>query len=274
MVFFQLEDFALHVHRNLARKVAARHRRGHFGDVADLRGQVCAEQVDVVGEVFPRAGDARHVGLGAELAVGADLARHARHFGGEGAELLNHRIERVLEQQQLAAHVHGDLLRQVAVGDRGRDFGDVAHLRGEVARHQVDVVGEVLPCAGDIRHLRLAAKLAFGTDFARHARHFPGEGVELIHHRIDGVLQLENFAAHVDGDLARKVAARDCGGHLGDAAHLVGQVARHRVDVVGEVLPGAGHTGHDRLAAELCLRCRPRAPRASLPTRRRATGRP
>ena len=41
--------------------------------------------------------------------------------------------------------------------------------------HEVDVVGEVLPGAGDARHLRLAAELAFGADLARHPRHFAGE---------------------------------------------------------------------------------------------------
>ena len=66
----------------------------------------------------------------------------------------------------------------------------------------------------------LAAELAFGADFARDARHFRGKGVELVHHRVDGVLQLENFALHVDGDLAREVAARDGRGHFGDVAHL------------------------------------------------------
>src|ERR1700740_3623444 len=44
----------------------------------------------------------------------AARARHARHVGREGAQLLDHRVEGVLEQQDLAAHVHGDLLRQVA----------------------------------------------------------------------------------------------------------------------------------------------------------------
>ena len=52
-----------------------------------------------------------------------------------------------------------------------------------------------------------------------------GERVELIDHRVDGVLQLQDFAAHIDGDLARQVAARDGGRHLGDVAHLLGQVA-------------------------------------------------
>ena len=139
-----------------------------------------AEQVDVVGQVLPGAGDAGHHRLTAEPAVGADLARDARHFGGERAQLLDHRVERVFEQQHFAAHVDRDLLRQVAAGDGGRHFGDVAHLRGQVRRHEVDVVGQVLPGAGDAGHLRLAAELAFGADFARDARHFRGEGVELV----------------------------------------------------------------------------------------------
>ena len=70
------------------------------------------------------------------------------------------------------ADVDRDLLGQVAAGDGGRDVGDVADLGGQVGRHEVDVVGQVLPGAGDAGHLRLAAELAFGADLARHARHF------------------------------------------------------------------------------------------------------
>src|SRR5262249_25632009 len=133
------------------------------------------------------------------------------------------------------------------------DLGDVAHLRGQVRRHEVDVVGQVLPGAGDARHLRLAAELAFGADLAGDARHFPGEAVELVDHRVDGGLGLENVATHVHGDLARQVAARHRGGHLGDVAHLGGEVAGHRVDRVGQVLPGAGDARHVGLVAEPAL---------------------
>ncbi len=45
--------------------------------------------------------------------------------------------------------------------------GDVTHLAGQVAGHRVNVVGEILPGAGDARHLGLAAELAFGADLAR-----------------------------------------------------------------------------------------------------------
>ena len=207
-------------------------------------------------------------GLAAELAFGADLARHARHFGGEGVELVHHRVERFLQLEDFARHVHGDLLRQVALRHRGRHLGDVADLAGQVRRHRVDAVGQVLPGAGDAAHHRLAAELAFGADLARHARHLAGERVELVHHGVDGVLELEDFAAHVDGDLLRQVAAGDGGRHLGDVADLRGQVRRHRVD--------ASRSGPSRCRRRRArwpgrragLRCRPRAPRAS-PRRRR-----
>src|SRR5262249_7546759 len=68
----------------------------------------------------------------AELALGADLARDARHLVGERRELVDHRVDRVLELEHLALDVDGDLLRQVAVRDRRRHLGDVAHLAGEV----------------------------------------------------------------------------------------------------------------------------------------------
>ena len=117
------------------------------------------------------------------------------------------------------------LLRQVAVGDGGGHVGDVADLAGEVASHGVDVVGEVLPGAGDAGHIGLTAELAFGSDFASHAGDFGGEGVELVDHRVDGVLEFENFAFHIDGDLARQIAVGDGGRDFGDVANLVGEVA-------------------------------------------------
>ena len=136
-----------------------------------------------------------HLGLAAELALGADLAGHARDFGGERVELVDHRVDGVLQLEDLALDVDGDLLGEVAVGHGGGDVGDVADLGGQVAGHGVDGVGEVLPGAGDAAHVGLAAELAFGADFAGHARDFRGERAELVHHRVDGVLQLEDLAA-------------------------------------------------------------------------------
>ena len=191
---FQLQDFALHVHGDLARQVAARHGGRHLRDVADLRGQVAGQQIDVVGEVLPGAGDAGHDRLAAELAVGADLAGDARHFRGERAELVHHRVDGFLELKDFAAHVHGDLLGQVAVGHRDGHVGDVADLARQVGRHRVHAFGQVLPHAGHFRHLRLAAELALGADLARHARHLGREHAELLDHGVDDVRRLQKLA--------------------------------------------------------------------------------
>src|SRR5204863_278788 len=105
------------VNRDLAGQVAAGDGGGDLGDVADLGGQVGGQQVDVVGEVLPRAGHARDLGLPAQLALGADLARHARHLAGERVQLIDHRVQGLLQLQDLAADVHRDLLGEVAAGN-------------------------------------------------------------------------------------------------------------------------------------------------------------
>src|SRR5204862_375688 len=106
-----------------------------------------------------------------KLAFGSDLAGDARHLGSEAVKLVDHHVDRVLESENLALHVDRDLLRQVALGDRGRDLGNVAHLAGQVVGQLVDVVGEVGPGSGNPRYLRLAAKLALGADLAGNASH-------------------------------------------------------------------------------------------------------
>src|SRR5690606_40628322 len=147
----------------------------------------------------------------------------------------------------------GDLLGEVTVGDGGGDGGDVAHLRGEVGRHRVDVVGEVAPGAGDALDLGLAAEFAFGADFTGDAGDFVGEGGELVDHRVDRGLEGQDLSPSIDGDLLGEVALGDGGGDRGDVAHLVGEVGRHRVDVVGEVAPGAGDALDLGLAAEFAF---------------------
>src|SRR5205823_7446746 len=115
-----------------------------------------------------------------------------------------------------SSDVDGDLLGEVTVRDGGGDLGDVADLAREVAGHDVHVVGQVLPDPADSSDLGLAAQPALGTDLACDTRHFVGEGVELVDHRVDGLLQLEDLAPDVDGDLLGQVTLLDGGGDLRD----------------------------------------------------------
>src|SRR5207302_2196328 len=124
------------------------------------------------------------------------------------------------------------------VGYRCGHVRDVAHLAGQVPGHEVDAVGEVLPRAGHATDIGLAAELALGAHLTGHARHLGREAVELVHHAVDGVLQLQDFAPHVDGDLLGQIAVGHGRRHLRDIAHVATQDTSHRVDVIGEVLPG------------------------------------
>src|SRR5262249_4505269 len=158
-----------------------------------------------VGQVLPGASDPFHFCLAAQLALRPDLAGHAGHFRSEGAELIHHRVDGVLELEDLTADIHCDGLGEVAAGEGRRDHGDVADLRREVAGHRVDTVGEVLPRTRYALYLRLAAQLAFRTDLASNTGHLGGERPQLVHHRVDDVLDLEDFSLDVHGDFLGQV---------------------------------------------------------------------
>src|SRR5207237_3716952 len=68
------------------------------------------------------------LGLAAELSFRAALAGDTRHLGGEGGQLMNHRVERSRCSQELALErpaggleVH--FLREIAFSDRADDAG-------------------------------------------------------------------------------------------------------------------------------------------------------
>src|SRR5262249_18451135 len=190
----ELKDFAAHIDGDLAREIAARDGGGDVGDVADLGGEVRWEGRDVGGQILPGAGDSLHDGLSAQFAVRADFAGHAGDFGGEGSELVHHGVDGVLELEDFAAHIDGDLAREIAVGDGDGDIGDVADLGGEVGGHRVDRFRQVLPGAGDAGNFGLAAEFAFGTHFAGHAGYFGGEPAQLAHHAVDGFGRAQQLA--------------------------------------------------------------------------------
>src|SRR5699024_10708223 len=137
----------------------------------------------------------------------------------------------------LALGVDVDLHGQVTGRDRGRDLGDVTHLRGEVVRHRVDVLGEVLPDAEYALDVGTTTQLALGAHLTCHPGHFVGERRQLVHHHVDGVLEALVLTLGVDRDLLGQVSAGDRARDRGDLADLVGQVVGHGVDVVGQVLP-------------------------------------
>src|SRR2546428_5526431 len=69
----ELKKLSLYPDRDLAGEVASCNSGCDFRDVADLVGEVRGHGVHVVGEVLPRSGDPLHLGLAAELPLGADV---------------------------------------------------------------------------------------------------------------------------------------------------------------------------------------------------------
>src|SRR5690606_36087208 len=175
--------------------------------------------------------------LTTEFALGTHLARHTAHLGSKAVELVDHRVDRVFQLQDLTLNVHRDLAAQVPLGDGCRHFRDVAHLTRQVRRHRVYVISQVLPRTGHPGYHGVPPKFTFRAHLARHTAHLGSKPVELIDHRVDRVLQLEYLTAHINGDLWAQVTARHRRRHLCDLAHLARQVRRHRVHVVRQVFP-------------------------------------
>src|SRR5215211_5312179 len=62
------------------------------------------------------------------------------------------------------------------------------------------------------------------------------------------------FLSASTSPFASTVIFRDSGRDVGDVAHLIGQVVRHAVHVLGESLPRAGDSRHVRLTTQHTLR--------------------
>ena len=130
---------------------------------------------------------------------------------------------------------------------------------GEVGGHRVDVLGEVLPDAGHLAHLRLAAELAFGADLARDARHLGGEHAELLDHGVDDIgrpqeLALQRPAIDLEAHGLQQVAlrhGRDGPRHFGRRPQ---QIVDQRVDRGLHLAPGAAATARTSRAGASCLR--------------------
>ncbi len=248
----QRRDFAERFDLDRPRQVALGDCGRDIGHRAHLGGQVTCKLVDVVGQVAPGSGRRGHAGLTAQFAFDSDLAGHRADLVGEDTQSLGHAVDRVGQCRDLALRFDPDqLLRQVAVGDRGHDFDDAADLGREVRRHEIDVVGEVLPRAGDAGDARLSAEFSFDADLAGHRADLLGESAQRVGHVVDGDGERFDLAARIDDQFLLQVAVGDCGDDLDDAPDLGRQVRRHEVDVVGQVLPNARNAFDFRLAAEL-----------------------
>ena len=98
---------------------------------------------------------------------------------------------------------------------------------GKVASHRVDAIGKIFPSPGDPFDHCLTTELSFRPDLASNACNFTRKCVELIDHDIDGILQLQNFAAHIDCYLTRQVSVSDRRSNFRNITDLRCKIARH-----------------------------------------------
>ncbi len=197
-----------------------------------------------VGQIAPDAGHARHLCLASEPSLTADLAGDPGDLVGEGGQLVDHRVDGLLQLEDLAAGGHVDLLREVALGHRSGHLGDVADLGGQIARHGVDRVGQVGPGARDARHLRLPAERSLGTDLAGDPGDFGGEHGQLVDHAVEDLGDVAHEAVRVVRQPGTEVpVAYGCQAGQQPSQLLV---ARHRIDDPSAV---AGHA-HPRSAPQ------------------------
>ena len=141
---------------------------------------------------FHTPGDALDLSLAAELAFGADLARHARHFRGEDRQLLDHRVDELCRAQELAfqlaavdLQIHG--LPEIALGDRA---DGARHVRGrphQIVEQGIQRIDIRCPAADCARHRHALLQPAFLADGHAQSRHFPRDAVLVGHGLVESL---------------------------------------------------------------------------------------
>lgn len=121
-------------------------------------------------------------------------------------------------------------------------------------------------------HPCLPTQFAVCTDLECDTRDLGRERRKLVHHGVDGVLELQHLALDIDGDSLCQIARGNSLRYAGDGPHLVRKIGRHDlqpeqhlayilssitttyVDVISELRPSASHANDVRLATEFALR--------------------
>ena len=190
----------------------------------------------------PHAGHLAHLRLAAELAFGADLAGHARHLGGEDAELLDHRVDdggraQELALQRAAVDVEAHGLQQVALRHRGDGVGHFGRGPQEIVDQRVERLLHLAPGAAGHAEFYALARLALLADRL-------ADALQLLRHALIGGNDLvEDIGELADG---ADMATRHAHGKIADAHRLhglqqvvqLGERARYRIgSAVADPLP-------------------------------------
>ena len=192
--FFELKNFAAHVHGDFFREVTVGDGNGHVGNVTNLSGEIARHLVDALGQFLPNAGDAFHFGLTAELAFRADFSRDAAHFHRESAELADHAVDQlgraeVLTLERAAFQFQRHRLRKIALGHRPDDAPHLHRGLGQFIHQGVDRFNSVRPMAHRVAQGQAFADFSLFADLAAQSQqarvevlHAAGDLVDAVSH--------------------------------------------------------------------------------------------
>ena len=240
IVAFSSSDLALRVDGDLLREVALRDRGRHVGDRrAPGSVRLFASRFTLSVQAAPGAGDAFDRRPGRRgLPFGADLARDARHLGGEASESWS-TIVLIVELRAGRSRPSSRSVIfcvEVAARDGRRHLGDRCapgrsgcRPSGSRSRSGPRQVPETPSTCG------LAAELALGADLAGDARHLGRE-----RRSWSTIVLIVLFSSSTSPRASTVIFFErspfgDRGRHLGDVPHLVGEVVRERVHALGQV---------------------------------------
>ena len=100
--------------------------------------EIAGHQIDVLGKIFPGAGDAFYFGLAAELSLRAYFTRHPRNFRRKCAQLIDHGVYNFCRAQKLS-------LERLSFDLGGHRFGQIPFCdSADHARHFTRGTNQIL----------------------------------------------------------------------------------------------------------------------------------
>ena len=166
--------------------------------------------------------------LAAQLAVGADLTRHARHFRGKYTQLLNHGVDDVggaqeLPFQRASIHIQPDRLSEVALRHARDGASDFRGGPKQVLDERVDRHFHLAP--GALRFMKPGA-----LPRSPFLAHNLADAIQLLRHLLvngDDLIECVSYLSRQPGPGARKAHGKITRPHGLQACEYDPKVGRH-----------------------------------------------
>src|SRR5690348_16635556 len=107
-----------------------------------------------------------------------------------------------------------------------------------------------LPDTTNTSYLSLSSQLSFSSYFTSYTSYFTSEGLELVHHGIDCILQLEDFSFGICCHLLGKISIGYGSCYLSDSSYLACKIGSHSIYIIGQILPDSFYSLYVSLSAK------------------------